>query len=71
VTIPIALPDNLILNQAKVIAEFCMKQRMPARSVSGKFADAGDLPVQKPTRFEMGFNLKLARALLRADRVIA
>lgn len=105
----IAVPDNLMLSQAKAIAEFGMRQGIPAISGSGEFTDAGnlmsygpvqrdvyaklggyadkllrgakpgELPVENPTRFEMVFNLRVARALkmnipqpmlLRADRVI-
>ena len=105
----IAVPDNLMLEQAKVIAAFGIKQQIPAISGLAEFVDAGnflsygpaqrdvyaklagyadkvlrganpgELPVENPTRFELVFNLKLARALnmkvpqpvlLRADRVI-
>lgn len=105
----IAVPDNLMLNQAKTIAEFGMKRGIPAISGLGEFTDAGnlmsygpvqrdvyaklgayadkllrgakpgELPVENPTRFELVFNVGVARALklkipqpvlLRADRVI-
>lgn len=105
----IAVPDNLILSQARSIGEFGVRHAIPAISGLGEFTDAGnlmsygpvqrdayaklgeyadkllrgakpsDLPVENPVRFELIFNLKVARVLklkvpqpmlLRADRVI-
>ena len=39
----VAVPDNLMLSQAKSIAEFGAKQKIPAISGWGSFADAGNL----------------------------
>lgn len=39
----VAVPDNLILNNAKTIADFGTKKRIPAISGSGEFAAAGNL----------------------------
>lgn len=54
----IAVPDNLTLAQAKAFAEFGARQRVPAISGSGEFADAGNLmsygPVQYDTYVKLG-----------------
>jgi putative ABC transport system substrate-binding protein len=105
----VAYPDGLINLQARAIAEFTARQRLPAISGWSEFAHAGnlmsygpihrdfnrqlasfvdrllkgakpaDLPVERPTRFELVINLKAAQQLglslpqsllLRADEVI-
>jgi putative ABC transport system substrate-binding protein len=54
----IAVPDNLMVNQAQAIADFSLKQGIPAISGLGEFTDAGNLmsygPVQRDVYVKLG-----------------
>ena len=68
----VAVPDNLILNQAKTIADFGVKRGIPAISGWGEFTDAGNLmsygPVLRDVYIKMaGYADKLLRGAKPSD----
>jgi len=68
----VAVPDNLILNQAKTIAEFSAKRGIPAISGWGEFTDVGNLmsygPVLRDVYIKMaGYADKLLRGAKPGD----
>jgi len=65
----VAIPDNLMLSQAKTIAAFGIAQKVPAISGWGSFADAGNLMSYGPVLRDVYVTMaRYADKLLRGSR---